>query len=99
MKNELLEKYISVKEAIAKLQEEEKMLKTSIVDDMKQNSLNTFTNDLGKFTVASRTNYTYSDKVKSMEEKVKIAKHKEVEKGIAKESITEYLVYTASKEE
>lgn len=50
----------------------------------------------GIFTVSHRVTYEFSDAVKKLEEKVKIAKTKEQQKGLAKvKSDTTFLKYTA----
>lgn len=98
MKTKLFQEYVYIKNEIAKLQEKESAIKSSIIEEMQKNSLDKIESDFGKFTVAQRLSYTYSDKVSDLEEKVKIAKHKEVEKGVAKiKSTTNYIVYTEIK--
>lgn len=81
----------------AVLEAQEKALKLEILTDMEEKGESTMTNEYGKFTVSHRTSYTYSEKVQELEEKVKVAKVKEVQKGIAKESITTYLTATLTK--
>ncbi len=49
--------------------------------------------DGGVFSLAHRSYYSYSDKVARLEEKVALAKVDEVEKGVAKESVTSYILY------
>lgn len=98
MKNDLFKQLVEVKNTIKALQEQEDALKGKIIDELKNNNIDKLENDLGKFTIANRTSYTYSEKVQGMEEKVKLAKLKEVEKGIAEVSITNYLLYTAPKQ-
>lgn len=51
---------------------------------------------LGGYTVGRRTLWNYTDSVKKLEEKVKLAKVKEQQKGLAEEGTTEYLVFTPS---
>lgn len=98
MNTKLFQKYVSLKNEIAKLLEEENLLKSSIVEEMQNNSLEKIQNDFGKFTIAKRLTYSYSDKVSELEEKVKIAKHKEIEKGVAKvKNTTSYLLFTQDK--
>ncbi len=50
----------------------------------------------GGYTVSRRSAWIYTDAVKALEEKVKLAKVKEQQKGLAEEGTTEYLVFTPS---
>lgn len=93
-----IKKLFAVKTKIALLQEEESLLKASVMDDLKKSKITKIENELGKVTVGSRKIYTYTSRVKEMLEKVEIAKHKEVEKGLAKENITLYLVITPNEQ-
>ena len=47
----------------------------------------------GSFTVGHREMWTYTEKVKELEEKVKLAKVKEEEQGKAKAKVTDYLLF------
>lgn len=91
-----LKKYATLRAKIEVLQNEESELKAQILEDLQKQKLDKVVSDYGKFTVASRKSYKYSQKVIDLEEKVKIAKDKEVLKGIAKESITNYLVFKSN---
>lgn len=90
----LFRKFAEVKIQMAELAAQESSLKEAIMAEFKANSLDKVESDYGKFTIAKRTSYSYSDKVTALEEKVKIAKHKEEEKGIATiKNETSYLVF------
>ncbi len=97
MNNELYKKFVKIREKKEALIEEESLLKEEIIADLRKNKLDKIESNYGKFTIANKRNYTYSTKIEDMSEKLKIAKNKEVEKGIAVESITNYLVYTENK--
>jgi len=79
------------------LEEKEAGLKTLILDEMEQDGVSTVTNKYGKFTVSSRLSYTYTEAVTKLAEKLKIAKIKEEEKGVAKAKTTTYLTFTSPK--
>ena len=79
------------------LEEKEAGLKTLILDEMEQDGVSTVTNKYGKFTVSSRLTYTYTEAVTKLAEKLKIAKIKEEEKGVAKAKTTTYLTFTSPK--
>jgi hypothetical protein len=81
-----------VKEAEAKLAQ----AKLAVLDELAKDEIDTFDSPFGRFTRATRTTYAYSDAVKKLEEKVKLAKVKEEQQGLVKvKSQTEYLVFKA----
>jgi hypothetical protein len=92
MKN-IYKDYAQLRRDIALFEEREVALRAMILKDMQDNKMVKEEFEFGKFTVGSRKNYTYSKKIKDMEDKVKIAKNKEVEQGKAKVQETNYVVY------
>jgi aspartate/tyrosine/aromatic aminotransferase len=94
MKTALFKKYQELDEEYKKLEERRKEVREAIVEELQKEGISTLDSDHGKFTIATRTSYSYSDKVKALEEKVKIAKVREQQKGIAQTSETQYLVFT-----
>lgn len=99
MQKELLKEYVTLDSKIKTLENERQLLREAIVSGMKAEKTEKLETAFGSFTVAARSVWKYSKKILAMEEKVKIAKTVEQEKGTAKKSITEYLVYTAPKVE
>ena len=93
MDKKTLKRYAEVREAIKELEAKEAEIKSEIVEDMQKNKLDKVESDFGMFTLASRKSWKFSDKVVALEEKLKIAKFTEQEKGIAKSSETTYMVY------
>ena len=93
MKNELLKKYSELELAFTKLEEERNTLRNEIVKQFVTHKVEKEETAYGSFSLARRSTYLYTDKIKLLEDRVKIAKHKEVEKGLAKEKVTEYLIY------
>jgi len=98
MQKELLKKYAALRAKREALEAEEAEMKSLIVEDMQKNSLDKIESEFGMFTVCVKTSYKYTDKVKELEEKVKLAKIKEEEQGKAKASETSYLRYTPKSE-
>lgn len=94
MNNKLFEKYSNLMFEIKKMDEEKNLLRANILEELKKNKMTKTETDFGIFTAASRRSYKYTEVVKKLEEKVKLQKVKEEQKGTAKEKITEYLVYT-----
>ena len=93
---DLLKRYSELELAFTKLEEERTALRSQIVGEFVKNKVEKEETTYGSFTLGRRSSYTYTEKIKLLEDKVKIAKHKEVEKGLAKEKITEYLVYKST---
>lgn len=93
MNIELLKQYADIKNQIKSLEDQESFLKTAILEELDKNKMDKAETAFGKFTKATKITYIYSPKVNEMEEKVKLAKLKEVEKGIAEEKKTEYLLF------
>lgn len=96
---ETLSRYYDLEITFRRLEIEKQLLRDKIVTDLKKNKLDKVESDFGSFTVCEKKNWKYSGKVKSMEDKVKIAKDKEQKKGIAKVSITEYLLFKEREDE
>lgn len=97
MDSNLLAEYRALRQKREDLEFQEGVLKEQIVAALHKEGTTKVENDNGTFTIASRTSYKYSDKVKALEEKVKLAKVKEEQKGTATPSVTTFLVYTAPK--
>lgn len=96
MNTKKLKQYADIKAKVEKLKEQEEALRLEILNDMQASKITKEETAYGKFTVASRKAYIYSDKVDSLVEKLAIAKNKEVERGIAIASVTNYLVYKSN---
>ena len=97
MNTELFKQYRDVKMKISSLEDEAKVLNSAILGELQKAGKDKEEFDFGKFSVATRNNYKYTEKVEEMEEKVKLAKLKEVEKGIATNNKTSYLLFKESK--
>lgn len=90
---ELYKKYATLQDKIKELESERDEMKEEILKDMKKNKTVKEQKEYGTFTVCNKSSWTYSDKIKSQEEKIKIAKFKEQEQGIAEEKVTNYLLF------
>ncbi len=95
MQNALLKKYATLREKIAELETQESVLKAEILEGMGDEKK--VDSDYGTFTKAFRKSWTFSKKVKALEEKIKIQKFTEQEKGIATFTEAPYLVYKTIK--
>ena len=93
MDKAIYKRYAEIKGQMKALEEEEAFLKTALLKDLKDKVAFEF----GKFTYSTRVSYKYSDKVLTLQEKVKLAQLKEQEKGIAKEVKSHYLTFTPPK--
>ena len=72
-------------------------LKIEILSDMEDEGITKAETNYGRFTHGSRITWKYSDKVTSLQEKLKIAQVKEQHSGTAKKKTTEYLMFTPKK--
>lgn len=99
MNENLLKKYAEIKRSKKELEEEEKLLKEQIEGAMEYEGKDREETAYGTFTLAHRTYWTYTDKVKDLEEKVKIKKVEEEEKGIAQPKEKAYLVFKEANNE
>jgi hypothetical protein len=95
MDTTLLKKLQLTEAAYKQIEAERTDLRAQVIDMMKKDKVEKSVTEYGTFTVGRRTVWTYTDVVKTLEEKVKLAKVKEQQKGLATEGATEYLVYTA----
>lgn len=93
MNKDLLKEYYKLELKFRELENEKKLLRDSIVEDFRKNKLDKVESDFGSFTICEKKSWKYSEKIKSLEDKVKIAKDKEQRKGIAEASITNYLLF------
>jgi hypothetical protein len=71
-------------------------IKIKILSAMQEQGLAKVEAEVGKFTVARRTNWKYSAKVAALADKVKVAQIKEQQQGIATQEVTEYLLFTGA---
>lgn len=99
MNKDLYEKYVAIRFELKALEDKEKALKEQIVADLNQNKVEKITTDFGSFTICKKTSWKYSDKVKTIAERLKLAQIQEQEKGIATPVESQYLMFTEKKEE
>jgi hypothetical protein len=97
--NKLLSEYVEVEARFKALEDVKQDLRGKILEAFKKEKIDKMEDPtLGTFSIAHKTTWTYSPAVKTLEGKVKIAKIKEQEKGIAKSSESNYLLYNKPKE-
>ena len=93
MQNNLYQQYAQIRQEQKALDLFESALRERILKDMQENKAVKEEFEFGRFTVATKKTYIYTDRVRELEEKVKIAMFKEVEKGEAKIKKTDYLIF------
>ena len=98
MQKELLKEYVKLETKFKELEEQKKALREEIVQAMRKEKMEKVETDFGSFTICYKSSYAYTDAIKKLEDKVKIAKIKEQEKGIAEKTTSEYLLFKAPKE-
>lgn len=92
-------KYAEVLLEIKALEAQRETLKEEVLEALRKEPDGRKETGFGKFTLSGKKVWTYSDKIKAMNEKLKIAQEKEQKKGIAKATITEYVTFTSPKKE
>ena len=97
MENTLLKEYVKLEEKFKALEEERTMLRLQILKDLKKNKVEKVESEYGFFTVCTKVLWIYTDAVRKLEEKAKIAKVKEQQRGLAKAVELEYLLFKANK--
>ncbi len=96
MQEKLLKEYVAVEAKFKALEQEKKELREAILNELQRNHLDKVESDkYGTFTVGSRVSWAYSPLIERMQQKLALAKAKEVKRGIATvESETKYVVFT-----
>ena len=97
MDKSLFKQYAALDLQLKQLEEQKKTLRETIIKQFGDAGIKKVGFDFGKFTIAYRTSYAYSEAVKKIETRLKLAKVREEEKGIAQKTETQYLVYTQIK--
>lgn len=97
MDKKQLQAYAKLQAQIKELEGKRDGMKVTILEAFDKDGIEKQETTFGTFTRAHKTTYKYSDKVNALAEKVKLAKIVEEEKGIAKSSTSEYLVFTTKK--
>lgn len=97
MDKKSLQAYAKLQAQIKELEGKRDSTKIAILEAFEKEGIEKQETTFGTFTRAHKTTYSYSDKIDIMVEKVKLAKIREEEKGIAKVSKSEYLVFTKNK--
>lgn len=93
----MFKEYAKLDAQIKELEGKKEVMRLEIIKSLDKNEVTCEVTKYGTFTKANRTSYKYSDKVAALAEKVKLAKIREEEKGIATASVTNYLVFTTPK--
>ena len=94
---EVYKKYADIRRDIEILTEVEESLRGTILADLKAKGLEKEQLDDSTFAIVKRSSWEYTDRITKLEEKVKIAKVREQEKGEATETISESLRYTVKR--
>lgn len=95
--DELLKKYANIKGAIKEFEDQAEVISKQIVEAMEKEKLDKLEKPFGNFTLVAKKSYTYTDNVKNLMDKVKLAKHKEEEQGKAKFTVSNYLLFKQPK--
>ncbi len=89
----LYQKYFNLKTQIKQLEEAEKSLKEEIIKDLNASNVEKVATDFGSFTICKKVSWKYSDKVKTIADRLKMAQIREQEQGTAIPSESQYLMF------
>lgn len=98
MNKSLYEKYIEIDALYQKIEADRESIRGQILDALVKNDLERDETAYGIFSVASKKKWTYTDRVKELEEKVKLQKVKEEKHGDATVEIGHYLKFTKNED-
>lgn len=90
---DILKKYAKLNSVLKEMEMERDILKEEIIKDFKKRKVEKEETAYGNFTIGHRSSWVYSETIKKMENKIKIAKDKEQKKGTAEQSVTDYLLF------
>lgn len=90
---DILKRYAKLNASLKELEAKKDLLRDEIVKDFKKRKVEKEETAYGNFTIGHRLSWIYSEEIKKLEDKVKIAKDKEQKKGIAESSTTDYLLF------
>ncbi len=94
---EVYKRYADLRRELEIIQEIEESLRATILADLKTRGVEKEQRDASTFAVVKRSSWEYTERVDKLEDKVKIAKVREQERGEATETISESLRYTTKK--
>lgn len=97
--NNLFIRYAELEEQLEIIEEQKRELREEILADLTARGIEKHQTDVGTFTVCRKTSWTYTDAVKKLKDKVKLAEIEEQEKNKAKATVTEYIKFTEKKDE
>lgn len=97
MQNTLLEQYAELELVYKNLERDRAALREKIVAELIDSKMEKVESDFGLFTVARKATWSYSPAVSNIEDRLKLAKVKEQQKGLATANETTYLVYKPNK--
>lgn len=98
MQKELLKEYVKLQQKIDELDAVKTALREKILKELSKTPEKKEKTEWGIFTAVSITKWVYTEAVKRLEDKVKIAKDKEQKKGLAKPIVSESLRFSPQKE-
>lgn len=96
MNKKVMAEFVKITSELKALEEKREALRESIVQEMDREKLTKVESDYGVFSIAQRVSYEYTDAIKKLKEKVKLAELKEQKTGKATERITQYLYFKAT---
>jgi predicted transcriptional regulator len=93
MQSKLYSEYAVIDAQIKKLEAQKEDMRISILKDLMDNGIENHETVSGIFSIVHKTKWKYTDSVKKLEDKVKIAKIHEEKKGTAIPEETSFLMF------
>ncbi len=97
MQNKLYKEYVELNAKFAELEKQKEVLREAILLDLEKNKIEKIETDFGSFTVCKKTSWKYTEKISKIEDRLKIARIQEQNKGIATSTTSNYLLYKENK--
>jgi len=94
MDNKKIKELIKLDQKIKEITFLRDSIRESLLEDLEQAGLEKAVTEVGTLTKASKTIWRYTEKVTSLEEKVKVAKVREQQNGSATKNESYYLRFT-----
>lgn len=88
-----LQQYIKLEIEYKELEARKQALRLEILNEMNKEKMQKVDTDFGSFTVCTKKSWKYTPAVSALEEKLKIARIKEQDRGVAKAVESEYLLF------
>src|SRR3990167_4511656 len=99
MQKTLFAEFLKVEASYKDICAKRDAVRAEIVEEMQKSKVEKAETEYGIFTIAKRAVWAYTEAVRKLEQRVKLAKVREEKKGLATRTETEYLRFTGLEKE